>query len=262
MKRYGVSVSKHGQHCLDYQIFSVTVSNFPTSVHKASEEGLIPLTPLPETQERKKEKPPPYGLPGPRLRNLYSTTFCLAICPGPWHARRTAPRQCARAGPARREPGSQACAAALRLLPRLLPPLELLPVRPRGREAEMADEIAKAQAARPGGDTIFGKIIRKEIPAKIIFEDDQCLAFHDISPQAPTHFLVIPKKHISQISVAEDDDESLLGHLMIVGKKCAADLGLKKGYRMVVNEGSDGGQSVYHVHLHVLGGRQMNWPPG
>lgn len=73
----------------------------------------------------------------------------------------------------------------------------------------MADEIAKAQVARPGGDTIFGKIIRKEIPAKIIYEDDQCLAFHDISPQAPTHFLVIPKKHISQISAAEDDDESV-----------------------------------------------------
>ncbi|XP_037365306.1 adenosine 5'-monophosphoramidase HINT1 [Talpa occidentalis] len=126
----------------------------------------------------------------------------------------------------------------------------------------MADEIAKAQTARPGGDTIFGKIIRKEIPAKIIYEDDQCLAFHDISPQAPTHFLVIPKKPISQISAAEDADESLLGHLMIVGKKCAADLGLKKGYRMVVNDGSDGGQTVYHIHLHVLGGRQMNWPPG
>ncbi|XP_010638092.1 histidine triad nucleotide-binding protein 1 [Fukomys damarensis] len=89
-----------------------------------------------------------------------------------------------------------------------------------------------------------------------------CLAFHDISPQAPTHFLVIPKKHIAQISVAEEDDESLLGHLMIVGKKCAADLGLNRGYRMVVNEGADGGQSVYHVHLHVLGGRQMHWPPG
>ncbi|CAO2643126.1 Adenosine 5'-monophosphoramidase HINT1, partial [Lemmus lemmus] len=130
------------------------------------------------------------------------------------------------------------------------------------RAAAMADEIAKAQVAQPGGDTIFGKIIRKEIPAKIIFEDDRCLAFHDISPQAPTHFLVIPKKHIAQISVAEDDDESLLGHLMIVGKKCAADLGLNRGYRMVVNEGADGGQSVYHIHLHVLGGRQMNWPPG
>ncbi|XP_048670875.1 adenosine 5'-monophosphoramidase HINT1 [Marmota marmota marmota] len=89
-----------------------------------------------------------------------------------------------------------------------------------------------------------------------------CLAFHDIAPQAPIHFLVVPKKHITQISAAEDDDENLLGHLMIVGKKCAADLGLKKGYRMVVNEGADGGQSVYHVHLHVLGGRQMNWPPG
>ena len=126
----------------------------------------------------------------------------------------------------------------------------------------MADEIAKAQVAQPGGDTIFRKIIHKEIPATIIYEDDQCLAFYDISPQAPTHFLVIPKKHISHISAAADDDQSLLGHLITVGKKCAADLGLKKGYRMVVNEGSDGGQSVYHVHLHVLGGRPMNWPPG
>ena len=126
----------------------------------------------------------------------------------------------------------------------------------------MADEIAKAQVARPGGDTIFNKINRKEIPAKIIYEDAQCLAFHDISPQAPTHFLVIPKKHTPQISAADDDDASLLGHLMIVGKKCAADLGLKKGSQMVVNEGSDGGHSVYHVHLHVLGGQQMNWPPG
>uniref|UniRef100_A0A674H4X6 Histidine triad nucleotide binding protein 1 n=1 Tax=Taeniopygia guttata TaxID=59729 RepID=A0A674H4X6_TAEGU len=100
----------------------------------------------------------------------------------------------------------------------------------------MADEISKAQAARPGGDTIFGKIIRKEIPANIIFEDEQCLAFHDISPQAPTHFLVIPKKPIVRLSEAEDSDESLLGHLMIVGKKCAAELGLTNGFRMVVNE--------------------------
>ncbi|XP_038945817.1 adenosine 5'-monophosphoramidase HINT1-like [Rattus norvegicus] len=126
----------------------------------------------------------------------------------------------------------------------------------------MADEIAKAEVAQPGGDTIFGKIICKDIRAKINFEDDRCLAFHDISPQAPTHFLVIPKKHIFQISVADDDDESLPGHLMIVGKKRAADLGLKLGYRMVVNEGAVGGQSVYHIHLHVLGGWQMNWPPG
>ncbi|KAB0356879.1 hypothetical protein FD754_001035 [Muntiacus muntjak] len=84
----------------------------------------------------------------------------------------------------------------------------------------MADEIAKAQVARPGGDTIFGKIIRKEIPAKIIYEDDQCLAFHDISPQAPTHFLVIPKKHISQISAAEDDDESVSTFTNIINFFC------------------------------------------
>ncbi|KAG8130765.1 hypothetical protein E2320_017326 [Naja naja] len=126
----------------------------------------------------------------------------------------------------------------------------------------MADEVCKAQAAQPGGDTIFGKIIRKEIPAKIIFEDEKCLAFHDVSPQAPTHFLVIPKKHIAQISQVEDTDADLLGHLIIVGKKCAAQLGLTRGYRMVVNDGPDGAQSVYHVHLHVLGGRQMSWPPG
>ncbi|XP_053557625.1 adenosine 5'-monophosphoramidase HINT1 [Bombina bombina] len=126
----------------------------------------------------------------------------------------------------------------------------------------MADEISKAQAAKPGGDTIFGKIIRKEIPANIFYEDEQCIAFHDIAPQAPTHFLVVPKKAITQLSEADAADEALLGHLMIVGKKCAADLGLKKGYRLVVNEGPDGGQSVYHVHLHVLGGRQLGWPPG
>ncbi|XP_045149431.1 adenosine 5'-monophosphoramidase HINT1-like [Echinops telfairi] len=110
----------------------------------------------------------------------------------------------------------------------------------------MADEIAKAQVARPGGDTISGKIIRKD---QNHFEDARCLAFHDVSPQAPTHFLVIPKKHLSQLSVAEDDTKSLRGHLMTVGKKCAADLGLNRAYRMVGNEGSDGGQSAYHVHF-------------
>ncbi|XP_028829664.1 adenosine 5'-monophosphoramidase HINT1 [Denticeps clupeoides] len=126
----------------------------------------------------------------------------------------------------------------------------------------MADEIAKAQSAKPGGDTIFGKIIRKEIPANILYEDDQCLAFHDVAPQAPTHFLVVPKKTISQLSKAEEEDAALLGHLMIVAKKCADQVGLPNGYRLVVNEGPDGGQSVYHVHIHVLGGRQMGWPPG
>ncbi|CDQ81013.1 adenosine 5'-monophosphoramidase HINT1 [Salvelinus alpinus] len=126
----------------------------------------------------------------------------------------------------------------------------------------MADEIAKAQVAQPGGDTIFGKIIRKEIPAKILFEDDQCIAFHDVTPQAPTHFLVVPRKPIVQLSKAEDSDAALLGHMMIVAKKCAEQIGLPKGYRLILNDGPDGGQSVYHIHIHVMGGRQLGWPPG
>ncbi|TNN64323.1 Histidine triad nucleotide-binding protein 1 [Liparis tanakae] len=126
----------------------------------------------------------------------------------------------------------------------------------------MADEMAKAQAAKPGGDTIFGKIIRKEIPVELLYEDDKCVAFPDISPQAPTHILVVPKKPIVQLSKAEDSDAELLGHLMLVAKKCAQDAGLSNGYRIVVNDGPDGGQSVYHIHIHILGGRAMAWPPG
>ncbi|KAM6922778.1 adenosine 5'-monophosphoramidase HINT1 [Anarhichas minor] len=126
----------------------------------------------------------------------------------------------------------------------------------------MADEMAKAQAAQPGGDTIFGKIIRKEIPVELLYEDDKCVAFPDITPQAPTHILVVPKKPIVQLSKAEDSDAELLGHMMLVAKKCAEDAGLSKGYRIVVNDGPDGGQSVYHIHIHVLGGRVMKWPPG
>jgi len=120
----------------------------------------------------------------------------------------------------------------------------------------------KEKKTMEGGDTIFGKIIRREIPSSIVFEDDQCLAFHDVNPQAPVHVLVIPKKPIPQLSKAEDDDSALLGHLMTVGKKVAKQLNLDKGFRLVVNDGSDGAQSVYHLHLHILGGRQMKWPPG
>ncbi|XP_034464047.1 histidine triad nucleotide-binding protein 1 [Hippoglossus hippoglossus] len=126
----------------------------------------------------------------------------------------------------------------------------------------MADETAKAQIAQPGGDTIFGKIIRKEIPVKLLYEDEQCVAFPDISPQAPTHILVVPKKPIVQLAQAEETDAALLGHLLIVAKKCAHDAGLSNGYRIVINDGCDGGQSVYHIHVHVLGGRTMKWPPG
>ncbi|CAJ1067096.1 histidine triad nucleotide-binding protein 1 [Xyrichtys novacula] len=126
----------------------------------------------------------------------------------------------------------------------------------------MADETAKAQAAQPGGDTVFGKIVRKEIPVQFLHEDDLCVAFPDAAPQAPTHILVVPKKPIVRMSEAEDSDAALLGHMMIVAKKCAKNAGLTKGYRLVVNDGPDGGQSVYHIHIHILGGRGMGWPPG
>lgn len=110
--------------------------------------------------------------------------------------------------------------------------------------------------------TIFQKIIDKEIPADIIYEDDRCLAFRDISPQAPTHVLVIPKKAIVSLAQARDDDAALLGHLMIVARKVAEQEGLTNGYRTVMNSGPDGGQSVDHLHVHVLGGRKLTWPPG
>ncbi|XP_017038631.1 adenosine 5'-monophosphoramidase HINT1 [Drosophila kikkawai] len=128
--------------------------------------------------------------------------------------------------------------------------------------ARMASEVDKAQTAAASEDTIFGKILRKEIPCKFIHEDDKCVAFHDVAPQAPTHFLVIPRKPIAQLSLAEDSDADILGHLMLVGRKVAKDLGLEEGYRVVINNGKHGAQSVYHLHLHFLGGRQMKWPPG
>ncbi|XP_071450758.1 adenosine 5'-monophosphoramidase HINT1 [Hetaerina americana] len=126
----------------------------------------------------------------------------------------------------------------------------------------MGDEVEKARAAIPENDTIFGKILRKEIPCSFIYEDDQCVAFNDINAQAPVHFLVIPRKPIPQLSKAEDEDEKLLGHLMLVARKLAKENGLSGGFRMVLNDGPDGCQSVYHLHLHVMGGRQMGWPPG
>lgn len=111
-------------------------------------------------------------------------------------------------------------------------------------------------------DTIFGKIIRREISADIVYEDDLALAFKDITPQAPTHILVIPKKPIPQLAAATAEDKDLLGHLLLSANKVAEQAGLGNGYRVVINNGSDGGQSVDHLHLHILGGRQMQWPPG
>jgi histidine triad (HIT) family protein len=110
--------------------------------------------------------------------------------------------------------------------------------------------------------TIFTKIINREIPADIVYEDDQALAFRDINAQAPTHVLVIPKKEIASLNDLEDDDAGLMGHLFCVVRKIAADLGLEGGYRTVINCGADGGQSVDHIHIHILGGRALTWPPG
>jgi histidine triad (HIT) family protein len=129
-----------------------------------------------------------------------------------------------------------------------------------------SDEVSKAQRvahqSAQGKSTIFSKIIDKSIPAKILHEDHKCLAFQDVAPQAPVHFLVIPKKPISGISAAVQDDQDLLGHLLLVAKDVALQQNLTNGYRIVINNGPDGAQSVYHLHLHVLGGRQLSWPPG
>jgi histidine triad (HIT) family protein len=111
-------------------------------------------------------------------------------------------------------------------------------------------------------ETIFSKIIRKEIPASIVYEDDLVLAFRDISPQAPTHILIIPKKPIPKLEEATDSDRDLLGYLLLTVKKVAQDAGLTKGYRIVINNGDDGGQTVDHLHIHLLGDRPMAWPPG
>jgi histidine triad (HIT) family protein len=111
-------------------------------------------------------------------------------------------------------------------------------------------------------DTVFGRIIRREIPARIEHEDDLCLAFHDVAPQAPVHVLVIPKRPIASLADVAPGDEALLGHLVAVATRLARTLGLAAGYRLVVNCGADGGQSVDHLHVHLLGGRRLGWPPG
>ena len=110
--------------------------------------------------------------------------------------------------------------------------------------------------------TIFEKIIAREIPADILHEDEHCIAIRDIDPQAPTHFLVIPKQVIPRIGEAGQEDQTVLGHLLLVVGKIARAEGLEKGFRVVINNGSEGGETVPHLHIHVLGGRQLSWPPG
>lgn len=111
--------------------------------------------------------------------------------------------------------------------------------------------------------TIFAKILSGEIPADKVHEDELCIAFRDIAPQAPNHLLVIPRKPLMSLDDADATDAALLGHLMLVAAQVARDLGLaSEGYRLVTNVGLHGGQSVFHLHIHILGGRQLGWPPG
>ncbi len=111
--------------------------------------------------------------------------------------------------------------------------------------------------------SIFTRIIDRKIPAAIVYEDDECIAFKDIDPKAPVHILLVPKREIPSLAEVTEKDKSLLGHLLIKASEIARNHGVSdSGYRIVINTNKEGGQEVYHVHLHILGGRQMNWPPG
>ena len=111
-------------------------------------------------------------------------------------------------------------------------------------------------------DCIFCKICRGEIPARIVYEDDELVAFHDASPQAPVHVLLVPRRHIASLSEIEEGDAILLGRMLLAIRELATQFEIAPGYRVVTNTGSEAGQSVFHLHLHLLGGRRMSWPPG
>lgn len=111
-------------------------------------------------------------------------------------------------------------------------------------------------------DCLFCKIIKGDIPSKLIYEDDRVYAFHDIDPKAPVHFLVIPKKHIATLDDLQEEDTQLAGHILLTAQRLAKQLGCDEGYRVVMNCNELGGQTVYHIHMHVLGQRQLAWPPG
>ena len=111
-------------------------------------------------------------------------------------------------------------------------------------------------------DSIFTKIKNKEIPGNIIYEDDKCFALEDINPQAPVHILIIPHKEITKISDSTPKDKELLGHLLLVSKTIAQKYELENNYRLIINNGAGAGQSVFHIHVHLMGGRSLDWPPG
>lgn len=111
-------------------------------------------------------------------------------------------------------------------------------------------------------ETIFSKIIARSIPADIVYEDELCLAFRDVNPQAPTHILIIPKKPIPKLADASQADQGLLGHLLLTANRIASDLGISDSFRLAVNNGAGAGQTVFHLHIHLLAGRSFKWPPG
>lgn len=111
-------------------------------------------------------------------------------------------------------------------------------------------------------ESIFIKILNKEIPGDIVYEDNECFAIKDINPQAPIHLLIIPKKHIAKVSDANDEDRELLGSLLLASKKIAKKFNLDDNYRLVINNGAKAGQTVFHIHIHLLGGKSLSWSPG
>ena len=111
-------------------------------------------------------------------------------------------------------------------------------------------------------ESIFIKILNKEIPGDIVYEDNECFAIKDINPQAPIHLLIIPKKHIAKVSDANDEDRELLGSLLLASKKIARKFNLDDNYRLVINNGAKAGQTVFHIHIHLLGGKSLSWSPG
>ena len=130
-----------------------------------------------------------------------------------------------------------------------------------GRDLNLLLPVIARQSST-GVGTIFDKILDRSIPADIVHEDELSLSFRDVAPQAPVHILTIPKKRIAMLSEAQAEDTALLGHLLRVSQIVAENEKLDKGYRIVINNGEEGAQSVYHLHVHLLGGRQMGWPPG
>jgi histidine triad (HIT) family protein len=133
------------------------------------------------------------------------------------------------------------------------------------KQAALVAAANKArEAAEAGEPTLFDKIVSKQIPSKVVYEDDTVMAFRDISPQGPVHIILIPKDRdgLTQLSKAEERHTQLLGHLLVTAAKVAKQEKLTEGFRLVINDGPQGCQSVYHLHLHLIGGRQMNWPPG